>query len=377
MTEKTINVEKLFEKARRPFAKAETLPPECYYSKEFYEIEIEKIFKKAWNFIGRADHIPKPGDYFTLTFIDTPLIIIRDRTGELKCFANTCRHRGAKLVEGTGNTRALVCPYHGWTYDTTGRLINAPEMQLTDDFDPKCNSLKPVRLELWEGFVFINFEAGAEPLMHYLGDMPQTLASYKFGEMVQTGRLEYELNCNWKIFAENAMEAYHVPMVHARSLQKLKREPPPTVPSTGNWCGLHTKHEGTRALLPGDTGFPPIPGLQGLAAQGTYYTLTYPSTMFGCTIDCMWWFEVHPLGPEKIRLIVGSCFPKDVVARPDFDEVVQRYNKRWKMSVEEDNEISEIQQAGIRSPLAEPGRLSHMEELVHHIANWVGEKVSR
>lgn len=371
-----IDISRLFSQARKPFALAETLPPECYTSPEFYRLEVEKIFMKVWNFIGRADHLPNPGDYDTLTFVDVPLILLRDRTGQMRCFANTCRHRGAKLVEGSGNTRALVCPYHGWTYDTAGRLIVAPEMQKTLEFDPSCHGLKEVRLEMWAGFVFINFDPAAESLESYLGDLPETLKSYRFEDMKQTGRMEYELACNWKIYAENAMEAYHVPMVHAKTLQKLKREPPPVVPSRGNWCGLHTKHQGTRALLAGDTGFPPMTHLEGLAAQGTYYTLTYPSTMFGCTIDCMWWFEVHPLGPERIKLIVGSCFPKETVARPDFDEVVQRYYKRWKLSVEEDNQISEMQQAGIRSPLAEPGRMSHMEELVHHIANWVGDRLA-
>ncbi len=365
----------LFEKARQPFADAETLPPWAYHSEAFYQQEVEHIFMKVWNFIGRADHIPNPGDFYTLEFVGVPLIVTRDRTGELRAFANSCRHRGALVAQGQGNARAFVCPYHGWTYDLMGKLVAAPEMQHTNGFDPSRYGLKPIRLETWEGFVFINFDPEAESLAAYLGDLPQTLASYRFGEMKQTGRMEYILDCNWKIYVENAMEAYHVAMVHAKSLQKLKREMPPTVPSQGNWCGLHTKHEGSRALLAGQTGFPPIAHLEGLAAQGSYYTLTYPSTMFGCTIDCMWWFEIHPLGPEKIRLIVGSCFPGDVVQRPDFDEVVQRYYHRWKISVQEDNDISELQQAGIRSPLAEPGRLSYQEPLVHHIGNWVLDHV--
>jgi phenylpropionate dioxygenase-like ring-hydroxylating dioxygenase large terminal subunit len=365
-----------FAKVRLPFPLAETLPPECYYSPDFYQREIEHIFMKVWNFIGRADHIPSPGDYFTLDFVGVPIIIMRDREGRLNAYANTCRHRGAKLVEGQGNARVLVCPYHGWSYDTSGRLIAAPEMQATQGFDRDCFGLKRIRLETWEGFVFISFNPHVESLMEYLGNLPSTLASYRFGDMKQTGRVEYELECNWKIYAENAMEAYHVAMVHAKSLQKLKRELPPVVPSRGNWCGLHTRHEGSRALLAGDTGFPRIAGLEGLAAVGTYYTLIYPSTMFGCTIDCMWWFEVHPLGPERMRLIVGSCFPAETTRREDFKEVVQRYERRWATSVREDNNISELQQKGIRSPFAEPGRLSHMEELVHRIGNWVADRIT-
>lgn len=365
----------LFEKVRLPLAESETLPPWCYTSEEFYKIEVEHLFMKVWNFIGRADHIPNPGDFFTLEFVGVPIIIARDRAGELKAYANSCRHRGAKIVEGEGNCRAFVCPYHGWTYGLDGALVAAPEMQHTKGFDPSCYGLKPVRLETWGGFLFINFNPNAESLMEFLGDLPETLASYRFEDMKTSRRKEYIVECNWKIYVENAMEAYHVPMVHAKTLQKLKRELPPTVPSRGNWVGLHTKHEGTRALLKGDIGFPSIKTLEGLAAQGTYYTLTYPSTMFGCTIDCMWWFEVHPLGPERMKLIVGSCFPEETLARPDFDEVVERYYKRWNISVAEDNTISELQQKGIRSPLADAGRLSHMEPLVHSIANWVLDHV--
>jgi phenylpropionate dioxygenase-like ring-hydroxylating dioxygenase large terminal subunit len=171
------------------------------------------------------------------------------------------------------------------------------------------------------------------------------------------------------------MEAYHVPMVHMKTLHKQRRQTAPPIPSKGNWVGLYIEHKGSRALLEGDVGFPPIKTLEGAAAKGSHYPLIYPSTMFGCTIDCMWWLEIHPQGPERTKLIVGSCFPKETVARPDFDEVVTRYYKRWDISIPEDNGISEMQQKGIRSPLASPGRLSHMEPLVHSIANWTLDKV--
>ncbi|HLI11674.1 MAG TPA: aromatic ring-hydroxylating dioxygenase subunit alpha [Alphaproteobacteria bacterium] len=365
----------LFRRVRMPLEQAETLPASCYYAEEFYKAEIDNIFMKVWNFIGHVDYVPNPGDYYTLEFVGVPIILIRDQQGQVRAFANTCRHRGCQIVEGSGNCKAFVCPYHGWTYALNGDLLSAPEMHLTKDFRQSFYGLKPIRLEIWEGFIFVNFDPTAGSLSEYLGDLPETLASYRFGDMRMTRRVEYMLSCNWKIYVENAMEAYHVPMVHMRTLHKQKRETPPPVPSKGNWVGLHVRHQGSRALLTGDTGFPPIKTLSGLAAQGSYYTLIYPSTMFGCTVDCMWWLELHPQGPEKTRLIVGSCFPSETVARADFNEVVQRYDKRWNISIPEDNAISELQQKGIRSPLAESGRLSHMEPLVHSIANWVLDKV--
>jgi phenylpropionate dioxygenase-like ring-hydroxylating dioxygenase large terminal subunit len=360
---------------RRPLAEAETMPPWCYTSPAFYRREVETIFTKVWNFIGRADRIPKPGDYFTLEFVGIPLIVVRDATGAVRAFANTCRHRGALVAQGEGNCRAFKCPYHSWVYGLSGELLAAPEMDETKGFDPGNYGLIPVRLETWAGFLFVNFDDEAPPLSVHLGDLPEVLASHRMEDMVCVRRKEYDLACNWKIYVENAMEAYHVPTVHRSTLQRQKGDVPEVQKAKGQWVGLFKEHQGSRALLTGDKGFPPIASLAGKMARGSLYPLIYPSTMFGCTIDCMWWLELHPQGPDRTRLIVGSCFPKDRVARPDFEEVVRNYYKRWDISIPEDNAVSDLQQRGLSSPLARPGRLAHMEPLVHAIDNWVLDRV--
>ena len=178
---------------------------------------------KVWNFIGRADRIPNAGDYFTIEFAGVPVIVMRGSDGEVRAFANTCRHRGALLLEGEGNCRAIRCPYHSWTYDIDGKLIVAPEMDATSGFDPAEWHLTPIRLESWAGFIFINFDDTAPPLMQYLGDLPQKLASYRFEDMVCVRRKEYVLDCNWKIYVENAMEAYHIATVHRSTLSAGRR----------------------------------------------------------------------------------------------------------------------------------------------------------
>lgn len=360
---------------RRPLLEASTLPPACYTSPAFYRQEVQTIFMKVWNFVGRADRIPDAGDYFTIEFAGVPVIVIRGADGEVRAFANSCRHRGALLLEGEGNCRAIRCPYHSWTYDVDGRLIVAPEMGETRGFDPAEWHLTPIRLEGWGGFIFINFDAGAAPLIDYLGDLPQKLASYRFEDMVCVRRKEYVLQCNWKIYVENAMEAYHIATVHRSTLSRQKGKPSEAQPADGQYCALFKEHKGSRALLAGETGFPEMDHLQGMAAQGSWYPLLYPSTMFGCTYDCMWWLELHPMGPEQTRLIVGSSFPRSIAARPDFEEVVQRYYRRWDISIPEDNQISELQQRGLSSPFAKPGRLAHAEPLVHTFANWVLDRV--
>ena len=233
-----------------------------------------------------------------------------------------------------------------------------------------------LRLDQWGGFLFVCFDANAETLETFLGDLPQLMQPYDLDRLMCTRRQEYSLKCNWKIYIENAMESYHVPWVHNKTIQKQQRDHnPPILPINGEYSGLFTRHKGSRALLPGMEGFPYIPTLTGDSSEGTYYILINPSTMLGCTFDTVWWLELHPEGPEQTKLIVGSCFHETTTARDDFEQIVQNYYKRLDISIVEDNEISELQQAGLRSPFAQPGRFSYMEPLVHVIDNWVLDRV--
>ena len=120
-----------YEAVRRPLLDAETLPAWCYTSPAFYKREVDRIFMKVWNFVGSVHQIPNPGDYFALTFVGIPLIILRDGDGNIRAFANSCRHRGSELLSDSGNCKAIVCPYHSWTYGLDGRLRGAPEMDKT------------------------------------------------------------------------------------------------------------------------------------------------------------------------------------------------------------------------------------------------------
>jgi choline monooxygenase len=365
-----------FATVRRPLLEAQTLPPWTYTAPGFYAREVETIFGKVWNFIGRTERVAAPGSYFTLDFAGIPVAVVHGKDGRLRAFANTCRHRGAKLLEGEGEIAAIRCPYHSWTYDLAGTLRGAPQMEDTACFEKEDFGLDEFRLETWGGFLFLCFDREAPPLLDFLGELPELLAPYNLEDMVCVRRKTWDIACNWKIYVENAMEAYHVPTVHAHTIQRQKRDIlPPLHGETGQWCGLYTRHQGSRALEAGDTGFPYLPGLTGDSAEGTYYILLYPGTMLALTYDCMWWLEVHPRGPEAMHLIAGSCFPRATIAREDFAEVVERYYRRWDRSIPEDNVISEIQQQGLRSPFARPGRFSFLEPLVHSLANWVLDRV--
>jgi phenylpropionate dioxygenase-like ring-hydroxylating dioxygenase large terminal subunit len=364
-----------YENVRKPVMQAETLPAWCYTSETFYQREVERIFKRNWNFVDRVDRIPNPGDYFVFDYVGISTIIVRGADNRIRAFANTCRHRGSAVMAGEGNCKAMRCPYHSWTYDLDGSLIATPYMNLTENFDATKYGLAAVRLEILGGFMFICFSADTPPLKEYLGDFVANTEGYNFHDLVCVRRREWVMECNWKLFYENFAEQYHIPFIHKTSLYKQKRKINPPEPCNGNYVALYVQHPGSRMLLAGDTGFPPIEGLQGRIAEGTYYPSIHPSTMMGCCIDGMWWVRSDPLGPERTRITAGSCFPRKVLERNDFADIVPLYYKRLDTTIPEDIKAAEDQQIGLRSPYYRPGRLSYLEQLVHTIDNWVLDQV--
>ena len=302
------------------------------------------------------------------------MIVLRDRKGEVRAFANTCRHRGAKLLEGEGHcTSLIVCPYHSWSFALDGRLVATPGMEGIADFNSSSYALTPVRLDTWAGFIFINFDNQAPALRDYLGDIADILESYDFGSMVLTRSKTFQVACNWKLLVENGMEDYHTATVHRASIGAQSLE---ILSGEGNWEAGFFESDKTIATLPGETSaLPFIPTLSERAKRGTHFVLLYPSAILACNQDGIFWLEIHPKAVAHSELVLRFAFPRTTVAHHDFDEIVQRYYHRCDLSIPEDSRIAEIQQRGLESPLAQPGRVSLHEVIVHSFANWVLDRV--
>lgn len=364
---------RLYAPVRNPLAEASTLPPVCYTSPEFFAREMERLFRPSWRLIGREDELAAPGAYRAVDTPAGPVVAIRGRDGALRAFLNSCRHRGAQLLEAQGNCAAVVCPYHAWTYGLDGALLAAPGMDRTVGFDRRGNGLVPVRLESWGGFAFVNADPRAPALLETLGDLPETLAPYRFGDMRCVRRMEFDVACNWKLLAENAMEEYHTGTVHRASLGQQQGE---AVATRGGWDALYIRQDTTIAVLPGDTTkLPHIAGLPPKHAGGTFFTLIYPALQFACTQDCMWWLDFQPRAADRTHVSVGFAFPKSTADLPGFAEAVKAYYRRWEVSIGEDNAIGERQQRGMGASARPAGRLSWKEHHVHKLMNWVLDRV--
>jgi phenylpropionate dioxygenase-like ring-hydroxylating dioxygenase large terminal subunit len=370
---------RLYADVRRPLLEASQLPAWCYTSSEFFARERDRIFAREWIMVGRAEDIPKSGDYFTTLLAGVPLVVVRGRSGQIRAFVNSCRHRGTEMVRGHGNRRVLTCPYHSWCYSLDGDLLSAPGMEGVDGFDKNEYPLVGIGFAEWEGFLFANLNPGHAPLDEHLGDLKRTLASHRMGDLVTVRKETYELQCNWKLLIENFKESYHLATVHRSTIDTYASvRVAGYVPETtrGEYLVSFASHDGSMALFKEDKGFPPIRTLDEKAANGSYFPLVYPHLGLCATIDCCWYLQVEPKDASHTRLTVGSLFPRETVERPDFADVVNNYFKRWDITIAEDNEICELQQRGLASnhPVR-AGRYAPNEANVHAIDNWVLDRV--
>lgn len=358
---------------RRPLLEAETLPAWCYRSEAFFAREMERVFRPAWRFVGRADELDAPGAYLSVWTAAGPALVVRSEDGKIRAFANTCRHRGAELVSGSGRCKALVCPYHAWSYHLDGTLRSAPGMETVVGFEKSEYGLVPLRLESWAGFLFINPDPEAPGLAASLGDMMERFACYGFEAMRTVRRVDFTIDANWKLLVENALEAYHTGTVHRDTVGRQEAE---ALSTDGDWTGLLVVDERSVATLPDvPPPFPTIPTLEGDARRGTYFTMIYPSTQFACAQDCMWWLDFQPVSPTRTRLTLGSCFPERAIAQANFEQAVRPYYDRLDRATPEDNAICETQQRGLASDLRGPGRFAASEFAVHALDNWVLDRV--
>jgi choline monooxygenase len=375
MSTKSIFSPEHYQDTRKPLHQASTLPGWCYVDNEWYEREVEMLFKKNWICVGRVEQVPKAGDYYSIEIVGQPLIVIRDENQQVKVHSALCRHRGAIITEGAGHCRALVCPYHSWTYSPSGKLLNTPgnppPMAGVAGFNMADHNLISFRTELWGGFIFVNFDENAEPLLSWLGDLPEFLSSYQLENMQWTNRDMYEVDCNWKIWLENAFENYHVPSIHRDHYD-------PANPS--NWIFEETKGPWeamfSKRSIVAYSGLPDVPGIDEKKAQGLFHIWIEPSLQIILTANYMKFRQYLPEGPEKLRLYENWTFPRSTVEMPNFNDIVGAdYYEKYSQIIREDLGINPNVQKSMRSGSYRPGRYSLEEFIVHRIANRVLDKV--
>ena len=200
----------------RDIARASTPSSDFYLDPARLRKERVRIFHRSWQYAGHAAQLPNAGSHLAVDVQGEPLILLRDASDSLRALSNVCRHRAGPLVTGAGQCRLLQCRYHGWTYELDGRLRRAPEMAGAVDFDPQKVCLPQARVASLGPLLFVNLDAAAEGFASVLGEIHDEIAERQIdlARFRLLYRKDYVVRCNWKLYVDNYLEGYHIPLVH-------------------------------------------------------------------------------------------------------------------------------------------------------------------
>ena len=333
-----------------------TLPWSWYSDPELLRLEQERIFRRGWQYAGPAEHAAAPGDFFTCSVGDVPVVVTRDREGTLHALLNVCRHRGSLVAEGRGNRETLQCPYHAWTYGLDGRLRAAPRAA---EVDVEGIALADLSVDVWGPLVFVNADPSPAPLAELLGPVPQLLADggIDVGALRLRRHGEYELACNWKIAVENYLECYHCAVAHPGFTAVVDVSP--------EKYRLETFALGSSQFGPTKNGAGPVEGqFHWLWPVTKLYALPGPPNLVVGPL--------RPAGPERTMGFFDYFFAPDV-GEWEVAELIA-----WDDQVGlEDRALVASVQAGVGSGLLGEGRLlPESERLLAHFQGLVREALA-
>ncbi len=199
------------------------VPKGRYLDAEFQQLEVDRLFTKTWLMACRLEDLPGVGSYYEYLIGGHSILVVRESTETIRGYFNACRHRGTRLATGRGRVGALICPFHGWRWNLDGsiRLVLDPE-----EFTPRSDDdlgLQPVQVDTWGGFVFINMDLEAEPLLDYLDPIPEVFEPFHVENMRYRWMKSVIAPCNWKTVLDGFLEAYHVPGTHPQLTRWDKR----------------------------------------------------------------------------------------------------------------------------------------------------------
>jgi Rieske 2Fe-2S family protein len=359
---------------RRPLAEARTLPRRVYTDAAIFALESRALFGRMWLAVGREEDLPEAGSYLTRAIGEEKILVVRGEDDALRAFFNVCRHRGARLVEEPcGRLRgALGCPYHAWTYALDGRLLRAPRAEAA--FRPEDFPLLQARLETFGGFVFVNLDRDAAPLAQTFADLPG-LARYRLADLRRAKRVEYTVDANWKVIAENYSECYHCPLVHPQ-LSRISDLTSGFFQTGACFNGgpMQLREGFDTMSLTGTTRLPPIAGLSDADRRLVNYYVVYPNLMLGLHPQYVLTHQAWPLAPDRTRVVCEWLFPAESLAASGFDpaDMVEF----WDLTNRQDWALCERVQRGAASAGYAPGPYHPTERCVHAFDKWYAEAIA-
>jgi len=358
-----------------PFEQARAMPTSVYTSEDFVEAELKHVFGKDWYCVGRADALSKTGDYVTAELAGQPIVVLRDADHQLRAMSNVCLHRMSTLLQGRGNAKTIVCPYHAWTYNLDGKLRGAPAMSQNDAFCKDHYRLPQVRCEEWLGWVFVCLDPDAEAVSVQLAEVADMIAAYDMTNYSESFYEEHVWDTNWKVLAENFMESYHLPVCHAGTIGGLSKLEDMVCPPGRPAFNYHTilKDESLRIAMAHPT---KNDRLKGEERRTTYLLALYPSLMITLTPGYFWYISLHPKGPGQVHIRFGGGMSNDFAEDTDISENFTQLKTLLDEVNVEDRGCTEKVFNGLCSDAATPGHLSHLERPNYDFAQYLMGKIA-
>jgi len=364
---------------RQDISTANGLPNAHYTDPETHALETRVLLTQGWAGLAITDDVPEVGDAVPIDFCGIPLLLLRDRAGEVRVFQNICRHRGMILVEEPRKIEgAIRCAYHSWCYGTDGRLVSTPHVggpgqNTAEGIDRSTLGLIEVRSHIWFGLVWINVSGDAPPFEEVNADLLARWA--EFEKPLHHGgadsQFELDVNCNWKLAVENYCESYHLPWVHPGLNSYSRLEDHYHIEEQDRFSGQGTLVY--RQLTAEDGGtFPDFDGLSDKWDTAAEYIAAYPNVLLGVHRDHAFSILLMPQSQTKTRERVNLYYS---TADTDADLRV-RNAALWKEVFVEDIFVVEGMQRGRAAPGFDGGRFSPaMDGPTHLFHDWVAARL--
>jgi Rieske 2Fe-2S family protein len=343
---------------------SKTLAREYYLSSEIFQAEQERIFTRQWFCAGHVSRIPSPGDYFVLEAYGESIIILRNPGKEIRAFYNVCRHRGTHMCEAAEGhfSKSIQCPYHAWTYSLDGRLIGAPLMKGVQDFNKEEFPLHAVPLQIWEGFIFLNFAASPDPFKKIFAPILDKFKGWNLPLLTSQRRVRYDVQANWKFIFQNYNECYHCPPVHPQLARISPADSGENDLVEGPFIGGFMSIEHADSLTySGRACARPVADLSEDDLHRVYYYSIAPNLLLSLHPDYVMFHTLWPQSPTRTLIDCEWLFHPEAASRADFhpgDGI-----DFWDETNRQDWHMCELSQKGVASRAYRPSPYSPREAL--------------
>lgn len=366
----------LLRESALPLHEASTMPPALHTSPEIHALELERIFAKEWLCPGLAADIPEPGDYLTFEINDQPVFTIRSRDGTVRSFSNVCRHRMMVLLEGRGNRKKVVCPYHAWTYGLDGGLLGAGHMQRTENFDKRRFGLPEIRTEVWNGWIYITLNREAPPVAELLTPLAAVVDRYRMAGYIPVVQQDHVWNTNWKLLCENFMEGYHLPVAHRATVGAWFPVEDTGFPDQSFGAFTYQTFTKTETAKYGRA-HPANAHLEGAWRYTSVMPTIFPTHMYVLAPDHFWYLSLRPNGVGQVHVRFGVALAPEVYhSLEDPDAEVTELVQFFDAVNAEDRAVVEGIYRGARAPLATSGPLSWLEREIHDFMGYLARRLA-